>query len=39
MCDTHSENGGEETLHWLPINEINMLHLYTEFFKTEIKPL
>ncbi len=39
ICSTFAENGGEESLHWLPINELNDFHLYPEFLKTDLNNI
>jgi len=37
--DSFQEEYGEVTYHWLPISELNELHLYPMFFKTELQNL
>jgi ADP-ribose pyrophosphatase YjhB (NUDIX family) len=32
-----NEEYGEVTLHWLPINDLDKINLFPEFFKTELK--
>ncbi len=39
ICNTFGENGGKESLHWLPINELNDFHLYPEFLKTDLNNM
>ncbi len=38
-CDTIGENGGDESLHWLPLDKLPQYHLYPEFFKNELSDL
>jgi ADP-ribose pyrophosphatase YjhB (NUDIX family) len=38
-CNTFGENLGEESLHWLPVSELEEIHLYPDFFKTDLKCL
>lgn len=38
-CTTISENGGDETLCWINLEDINQYAIYPDFFKTELlKP-
>jgi hypothetical protein len=34
-----TEEYAKVTAHWIPINDLAGLHIYPEFFKTEIKKL
>jgi len=38
-CDSYGADGGKESLHWLPIDELSNYPVYPEFFKTELKDL
>ena len=38
-CNSKGADGGMESLHWLPIDELSNYHLFPEFFKTELKNL
>ena len=32
-------DGGRESLHWLPLDDLSEYHLFPEFFKTELKNI
>lgn len=34
ICKSITENGEEESLHWIPLNELENIHLFPEFYKT-----
>lgn len=36
FCASLTENGAEEMLHWLPLNKLDDLYLYPEFFKEKL---
>ena len=38
-CNSVGADGGKESLHWLPIEELSSYHMFPEFFKTELKAL
>lgn len=38
-CRSICINGGKESLHWLPIDNLSDFELYPEFFKTELKNI
>lgn len=39
ICLSFDENGRQETLEWIPLNELKSTYLYPEFFKTELERL
>lgn len=38
-CGSVGADGGEESLHWLPLDELSDLHLFPVFYKTELQNL
>ena len=39
VCNSKGADGGNEALHWLPINKLSDYQLYPEFYKTELQNL
>lgn len=39
VCKSHGVDGAKEHLHWLPLNEMDDVHLYPEFFKNRLHNL
>ena len=38
-CDSSGIDGGKESLHWLPLDELSSFYLFPEFYKTELQKL
>lgn len=36
-CNSRGEDGGAESLHWLPLETLSNYYIYPEFFKTELQ--
>lgn len=36
VCNSFGEQGAKEHLHWLPIVDLDKIHLFPEFFKTRL---
>lgn len=35
-CNSFGDNGVKESLHWLPIENLDKTYLFPEFFKTKL---
>jgi len=37
LCNSYTEQGVEESLHWIPLENMTDTHLFPEFFKTRLQ--